>query len=224
MRSFIGRPLSPARRRLLCAGAGASLLLLAPLLQAAEASARTAPVWLVLGDSLSAAFGITPSQGWVALLQKRLDERGYPARVVNASISGETTAGGLARLPALLDRHKPKVVLIELGGNDGLRALPVAQLREHLQKMVSLSKAAGATPVLFEMRLPSNYGEAYVGPFTASFAEVARKNGVPCTPFFLAPIATDPDAFQDDGIHPRAAVQGKLLDGVWPTLARIAGP
>lgn len=173
---------------------------------------------LVLGDSLSAAYGIPLDQGWVALLQQRLEAGGYRERVVNASVSGETTAGGLARLPALLDRHRPRWVLVELGGNDGLRALPLAELRANLRKIVALTRAAGAEPILFEMRIPTNYGPDYAEGFRASFGEVARETGAPLVPFLLGAFATDPSAFQDDGIHPSLAAQQKILDAVWPTL------
>lgn len=181
-------------------------------------AASDAPVILVLGDSLSAAYGIPASQGWVALLQQRLQQRGYPQRVVNASVSGETTAGGLSRLPALLDRHKPQLVLIELGGNDGLRGQPLAKLQENLARMAELSRKAGARPVLFEMRIPSNYGPKYTEGFHAAFASVASAQQAPLVPFWLAGIALDPDAFQDDGIHPTVAAQPKMLEAVWPTL------
>ncbi|MGH8443734.1 MAG: arylesterase [Solimonas sp.] len=208
---------------------GGLLLCCAPLAMAAGPSpaatpsaATDGPVWLVLGDSISAAYGIPQSRGWVALLQQRLHERGYRARVVNASVSGETTAGGLARLPALLERHHPDVVLVELGGNDGLRALPVGKLRDNLTQIVALSHKAGARPAVFEMRLPSNYGAEYVAQFSDSFGVVARAQKVPLVPFLLMPIATDPASFQEDGIHPTAAVQDRLLDAVWPSLETLA--
>ena len=186
----------------------------------ADAAGRP-PVILVLGDSLSAAYGIPLEQGWVALLQARLKAGGYPQRVINASVSGETTAGGLARLPALLDRHQPQWVLVELGGNDGLRGLPLAKLRENLRQITALARAAGARPVLFEMRIPTNYGPDYAEGFRASFETVARESGAPLVPFFIGAIATDPAAFQEDGIHPTVAVQPGMLDAVWPTLAPL---
>lgn len=208
---------------------GCLLLCAVPFAAAADAAAAAnapaggdAPVWLVLGDSISAAYGIPQSRGWVALLQQRLRDRGYNARVVNASVSGETTAGGLARLPALLARHRPKVVLIELGGNDGLRALPIARLRDNLTQLVGLSRQAGARAAVFEMLLPSNYGPDYVAQFTASFGLVAKAQRATLVPFLLAPIAADPSAFQEDGIHPTAAVQDRLLDTVWPALEPLA--
>ncbi len=176
------------------------------------------PRILVLGDSLSAAYGIPLQRGWVALLQARLQAAGYPQRVVNASVSGETTAGGLSRLPALLERHRPHWVLIELGANDGLRGLPLARLEANLRQMAQLVRAAGAQPVLFEMRIPTNYGAAYSEGFRRSFAAVAAATDATLVPFFIGAFATDPGAFQDDGIHPTAAVQPRMLDAVWPLL------
>lgn len=201
-------------------GLGLAALGSAAATTAANTAPDARPVLLVLGDSLGAAYGIAAEQGWVALLQQRLDRAGYPARVVNASVSGETTAGGLARLPGLLERHRPRWVLVELGGNDGLRALPLARLRDNLRQIATLSRKAGARPVFFEMRIPTNYGAEYANGFSASFAEVARAAKAPLVPFFLGAIATDPAAFQDDGLHPTAAVQATLLDAVWPTLKR----
>ncbi len=177
-----------------------------------------APAILVTGDSLSAAYGIGLDQGWVALLQQRLKQQGYPHIVVNTSVSGETTRGALARLPAELARHKPAIVLIELGANDGLRGQPLKSLRENLRRMVALSRKAGATPVLFEMRLPANYGLQYTEAFRRSFGELAKVERVTLVPFFMSAIALDPAYFLEDGIHPNAAAQSKLLDAVWPTL------
>lgn len=191
------------------------------LLAAGLARAEPAPVILVVGDSLSAAYGIPVQQGWVHLLATRLEDRGYPHRVVNASVSGETTAGGLSRLPALLDRHTPRLVLLELGGNDGLRAQPPQKLRDNLVRLVALSRAAGAEPVLFEMQIPSNYGPAYTRDFQQSFVRVAREQEVALVPFFLAAIATDERWFQPDGIHPTAEAQPRMLDAVWPTLEAL---
>ena len=141
--------------------------------------------------------------------------------MVNASISGDTTAGGLSRLPKALDAHRPQIVLIELGGNDGLRGQPVAQLRGNLEKLVGLSRQAGAKPLLFEMRIPSNYGAAYTDRFYRSFGEVARATQTPLVPFFLARFAADPAQFQDDGIHPGAAAQPHMLDAVWTVLKPV---
>lgn len=196
---------------------------LAGALAFAPALKAGAPVILVVGDSLSAAYGISQSDGWVALLQTRLAEGGYPHRVVNASVSGETSAGGRSRLPGLLDRHQPQWVLLELGGNDGLRGQPVARLKENLTAMVRASRAAGAEPLLFEMRIPENYGPTYTRRFTAAFSEIGAAEDVPVVPFFLAAIAGDESWFQSDGIHPTAAAQPLLLDAVWPTLAPLLG-
>lgn len=182
------------------------------------ARAAEAPTILILGDSLSAAYGLSAEQGWVSLLARRLKDQGFGHRVVNASISGDTTAGGLSRLPAALDRHQPRIVLIELGANDGLRGQPVIQMRRNLEKLLALVRAKKAQPVLFEMRIPSNYGAAYTAQFTRSFAEVAKADKAALVPFFLLPIAADKKWFLDDEIHPNAAAQPLMLDAVWPTL------
>ena len=171
-----------------------------------------------MGDSLSASYGIPVESGWVQLLQARLREQGYPHRVVNGSVSGETTAGGLARLPAALERHQPSIVLIELGGNDGLRGLPLEQLRGNLTRMASLSRNAGAQPVLFEMRIPSNYGPASADGFFNSFGAVAREQKARLVPFFLTELLDRPGMFQEDGIHPTIEAQARLLEAAWPTL------
>lgn len=196
-----------------------TLLLWLPL---ATAPVRAAdPTVLVLGDSLSAGYGLDADQGWVHLLKQKLGAEGFPHQVVNASVTGETTAGGLARLPALLDRHRPQLVLVELGGNDGLRALPVVQIRQNLVRIVETSAQAGATAVLFEMRIPENYGATYTEAFTRTFGEVAADRKVPLVPFLLSAFATDPDAFLSDGIHPSAKAQPVILDTVWPHLAPL---
>lgn len=190
---------------------------------AATPQAPRVPVILVTGDSLSAAYGIGIEEGWVALLQKRLQQQGYPHRVVNTSVSGETTRGALARLPAELSQHKPEIVLIELGANDGLRGQSLKAMRDNLTKMVKLSQRAGAKPVLFEMRLPANYGPQYTEDFRKSFATVAKAQDVPMLPFFLSGIALQPGSFQSDGIHPTAAAQPGLLEAVWPALKPLLG-
>ncbi len=179
---------------------------------------------LVMGDSLSAAYGIPKSQGWVSLLQQRLDDLAYPLTVVNASISGETTEGGLRRLPSALDRVKPQLVLIELGANDGLRAQNLQHMRENLEQMIDLSRAAGADVVLFEMRIPPNYGARYSNAFRDSFHQIAQAADVVLVPFFLSAIAMDAAHFQDDGIHPTAAAQPQLLDAVWNEIETLLGP
>jgi acyl-CoA thioesterase I len=174
-----------------------------------------------MGDSLSAAYGIPLQAGWVKLLEQRLAQEGYPHRVVNASIAGETAAGGLRRLPAALDTHRPQLVLLQLGANDGLRGLPLEELRRNLTDMVRVSRSAGAEPVLFEMHIPPNYGPVYTQRFHQTIVEVARELDVALVPFLLAEIALDPDMFLDDGIHPSAQAQPRLLDAVWPVLATL---
>ena len=183
-----------------------------------SAAALAAPKILVFGDSLGAGYGLEADKGWVTLLQQRLRKQAYPQEVINASISGETTSGGLARLPAALDQHKPAIVLIELGGNDGLRGLPAKNLRENLVAMLALSRKAGARPVLFEIRMPPNYGAVYTAAFQKAFHEAAKTAKAPLVPFFLAAIVDKPGMFQADDIHPTAAAQALLLDAVWPTL------
>jgi len=176
------------------------------------------PVILILGDSLSAAFGIPVEEGWVARLQRRLDAEGYDYRVVNASLSGETTASGLQRLPRALELHDPAVVIVELGGNDGLRGLPVAELEANLGAIVRLSRLAGSTAVLTGIRVPTNYGPRYTHDFFAAYGRVASADCVALVPFFLEGIATVEGLFQSDGIHPTVEAQPLLLDNVWPAL------
>lgn len=173
---------------------------------------------LVVGDSLSAGFGLEPGQGWVTLLQDRLEARGYGYRVVNASISGDTTTAGLGRLPRALRLHQPAIVLIELGGNDGLRATPVALIRDNLAAMVRLAQAAGARVILAGMQMPPNYGMRYTADFAAVWPAVAKATGAPLIGFFLQGVALDPALMQADGIHPNAAGQPRLLDNAWPVI------
>jgi acyl-CoA thioesterase-1 len=194
------------------------VLLLAFLGLSGTVAAAGKPVILVLGDSLSAGYGIPVDQGWVARLQRRLDAEGYGYAVVNASVSGETTVGALERLPRALARHKPALVVIELGGNDGLRGLPVAELRANLEALVSVSREAGAQVLLAAVRMPPNYGPQYTEKFYAVYEGVAKDLRVPWVPFFLEGIALREDLFQDDGIHPDLRAQPILLDNVWPVL------
>lgn len=189
----------------------------------AAAPAAGAPTILVLGDSLSAGYGIRVEEGWVTLLQRRLRSQGYGHRVVNASVSGETTGGALARLPRILKVQKPSLVIVELGGNDGLRGLPIEELRRNLERLVVLSRQAGAQVLIAGMRIPSNYGAQYTDRFFATFGEVARQQKVPLVPFFLEKVAFDEKYFQPDGIHPTAAAQPLLLDTVWPVLKPMLG-
>jgi acyl-CoA thioesterase-1 len=191
--------------------------LLCPALFAQAAPAES-PAILVVGDSLSAAYGVPVEQGWVALLQGRLKSQGYGYRVVNASVSGETTGGALARLPRALERHRPAVVIIELGGNDGLRGLPIEDVRRNFDSLIGLSRAAGAKVLLVGMRIPPNYGPAYAGSFHGLYGQLATEYRLPLVPFFLDGIALDDALMQEDGIHPNAAAQPKLLALVWPKL------
>lgn len=175
---------------------------------------------LVLGDSISAAYGIPRERGWVALLQQKLSGR----EVINASISGETTEGGNARLPALLNKHQPAVVVIELGGNDGLRGFQIQRIRDNLAQMVQRSQAAGARVLLVGMKIPPNYGLRYTSDFAESYTLTAQRFDIPLVPFVLQGVATDPELMQDDGIHPRAEGQQRLLDNIWPHLQPLVKP
>jgi acyl-CoA thioesterase-1 len=176
---------------------------------------------LVFGDSLSAAYGIELEDGWVALLQERLRAQGRPHQVTNASVSGETTAGGRARLPELLAREAYTLVVIELGGNDGLRGLSLAQTEGNLRAMIEAARAAGAQVLLVGMRLPPNYGATYTEAFAAIYPKLAREFDVALVPFLLDGVATDPALMQPDRIHPRAQAQSRLLDTVWPVLVPL---
>ena len=197
---------------------GIVLLGMLPLRAANAAAAPAAPVVLVIGDSLSAGYGLETGAGWVALLQRRLHDKGLDWRVVNASISGETTAGGMQRLPALLQRDHPRVVVVELGGNDALRGLSLAATESNLRSMVSACQYFGARVLLVGMRIPPNYGPAYTRGFEQIFPRVARLQRVPLVPFLLADVVGHPDWFQADDIHPTAKAQPVMLDTVWPLL------
>jgi acyl-CoA thioesterase-1 len=201
----------------------AATLALAALMLAAHPAFATAapPTLVVLGDSLSAGYGLKAGEGWVSLLADRMAREGYGYRVVNASVSGETTAGGLARLPHVIDREHPALLVVELGANDGLRGLPVPALAANLTAMARAGRTAGARVVLVGMRLPPNYGAEYTSSFAAAFAAVARAEHLPLVPFLLAPIASDATRFQADGLHPVATAEPALLDTVWPVLAPL---
>lgn len=173
---------------------------------------------LVVGDSLSAAFGIDPQQGWVALLGKRLRHERTDYKVVNASISGDTTANGAARLPALLARHKPAIVIIQLGGNDGLRGLPIAEMKHNLAQMVQQAQSSGAQVVLVGVEIPPNYGPVYTDKFRATYRTVATEFNVPLVPSILRGIELDRTKMQADGLHPNAGAQQRLLENVWRAL------
>lgn len=191
--------------------------MLSALLSVPAARAQ-APAILVLGDSLSAGYGLRPGEGWVTLLEQRLAKQGYGYRVVNASVTGETTDGGLARLPRALELHQPSIVVIELGGNDGLRGLPVPGIRRNLSALITQSRAAGARVVLVGMRIPSNYGPRYTESFHAVYGELARQHKVALVSFFLDGIALRETLFQPDGIHPNARAQPIMLDNLWAEL------
>lgn len=173
---------------------------------------------LVFGDSLSAGYGLANGQSWPALLAKRIESEKPSWSVANASLSGETTAGGRTRLPAALERFKPAVTVIALGANDGLRGLPPAQMHDNLVAMVRAAKARSARVLLVGIRLPPNYGPEYNGRLERVYRQVAAQEKVPLLPFLLEPIALDAAAFQADGLHPNAAAQAKILDHVWATL------
>ena len=176
---------------------------------------------LVLGDSLSAEYGLPRGTGWVALLEQRLAARRPPWRVVNASISGETTAGGRTRLGELLAKHAPALVVVELGGNDALRGLPLAGTEANLREMVRAAKGAGARVLLLGMRMPPNYGRAYGEQFEALYRRVAESEKVPLVPFFLEAFGEKEEFFQPDRIHPAQKAQPLMLDAVWPTLSKL---
>lgn len=191
-------------------------MLLVPL--AAQAAGRTI---LVFGDSISAGYGLKTEEGWVALLQKRLDGQGYGYRVVNASVSGETTSGGMARLPRALALHEPAVVVLELGANDALRGLPLELSQRSLAGMIEASRATGAKVLLLGMRIPPNYGPRYANGFERMYAELAKQFDIPLVPFFMEKVALDDTLLQADRLHPTAAAQPLLLDTAWPALRRL---
>lgn len=190
-------------------------LLMVFLLGAPAASACTL---LVLGDSISAAYGMAQDQGWVQHLQQRLHDHSLPCRVVNASISGDTTAGGLRRLPGLLERHQPEVLLLELGGNDGLRGLSLPQMKHNLSAMIELARGEGVRVLLLGVQLPPNYGERYTRAFEQVFEQLSREHQVPLLPSVVAGIGGKGELMQSDGIHPNAAAQPHILELVWPKL------
>ncbi len=191
------------------------------LLGFAQSSAATGQSVLVLGDSISAAYGMSLEQGWVALLADQLEASHPHTVVVNASISGETSGGGLRRLPQLLEQHQPRIVIIELGGNDGLRGYPVNRFRDNLREMAQLSQQAGARVIFLSMEIPPNYGSRYTRLFRESFGVVAEETGSVLGPFMLEGVATEPSLMQADGIHPTVEAQPALLNNVWPTLQSL---
>ena len=190
------------------------------LLFIGTAQAATIMVW---GDSLSAGYGLEADEAWPTLLQTRLDEEGFRHTVVNASVSGETSAGGRSRLPAALEQHEPDIVILELGANDGLRGLPPKLLAENLDAMISAARSAGAQVLLVGMQMPPNYGPVYTRRFAQTFTTVAKAQKVPLVPFLLEGFADQPELFLNDGIHPTADAQHKVLDTVWHGLKPLLG-
>lgn len=172
----------------------------------------------MLGDSLSAGYGLSPGQSWVDLLRNRLTAAGYPHEVVNASISGDTTRGGFARLPRALTIHQPEVVIIELGGNDGLRGIPISEIRRNMDGMLQLARRAGASVLVAGMRLPPNYGPVYTEKFRQTLQTAAEAGQAGYIPFVLEDVALEPGMMQADGIHPTADAQPIILDRIWPYL------
>jgi acyl-CoA thioesterase-1 len=187
----------------------------------AAPAAVAAPTVLIVGDSLSAGYGLARHEKWPSLLQTRLQTRGYPHAVVNASISGDTTSGGLARLPRALELNEPALVVIALGGNDGLRALPIPEFRRNLAEMIQLSRTAGAKVLLAGIHIPPNYGPAYTEAFHQVYHDLADEYGTGLVPFILDGVALEPGLMQADGLHPTAAAQPRILDNLWPELERL---
>ena len=191
-------------------------------LLAASASAYSAPkTVLVLGDSLSAEYGLSRGSGWVALLERKLKDEKIEATIVNASISGETTSGGRTRLPALLEQHKPDIVVIELGANDGLRGLPVPAAEANLRSMVAMAKRAKAQVLLVGMKLPPNYGRSYTERFYGMYARLAKELNAPLVPFMLDKVAEKPALFQADRLHPAAEAHPTILANIWPQFSAL---
>ena len=181
----------------------------------------TSPKVLVMGDSLSSGYGIPRESGWVALLQNRLENSGLSYNIINASITGETTSGGANRIKSLLDTHQPDIVIIELGGNDGLRALSLKKMRRNLEKMIALSQLNDAQIVLLGMRIPNNYGRQYANQFHQIYLDLAEDYDLPLLPFFLQDVALNSSLMQRDGVHPNEKAQPVLLDNIWPVLSPL---
>ncbi len=184
----------------------------------AHAQAAESPTILILGDSLSAGYGIDVDQSWAALLQQRLEEQGYEHRVVNASISGETTEGGATQVTRAIDTFSPDLIILALGGNDGLRGFPPARIKENLGKIAGQAKASGADVVLLGIRIPTNYGARYTSAFEAVYPEVAEEQGLLWIEFFMEGVALNDELLQEDRIHPNEKAQPILLDNAWPII------
>ncbi|HJO11926.1 MAG: arylesterase [Gammaproteobacteria bacterium] len=181
-------------------------------------AAESEPVLLVYGDSLSAAYGIAEEDGWVNLLTQKLEQESFSFEVVNGSVSGETTVGGLARLPAMLNSFSPALVILELGANDGLRGLPLTVIRENLLTMIDLIQQSGADVLLAGIQIPPNYGPRYTLPFFEQFIDIAKDKDLPLVPFLIDRIPQQPELMQNDGLHPKAEAQFMILENVWPVL------
>ena len=195
-----------------------AFVLMACMLCAAASAHSASKTLLVLGDSLSAEYGLVRGSGWVPLLEKRLKEKNADVKVVNASISGDTTSGGRARLQPLLDRHKPDVLVLELGANDALRGLPITATESNLRAIIESAQKIGAKVLLVGMQIPPNYGSEYANRFSGLFPKLAKEHKLPLVPFLLAPLIERPDLFQGDRLHPTAEAQPLLLDTIWPKL------
>jgi acyl-CoA thioesterase-1 len=194
------------------------LLTLLLILSAVAADGADTPTVLVLGDSLSAGYGIDVDQSWTALLQSRLESQGYEHRVVNASISGETTEGGASRIAAALKEFAPEVVIVALGGNDGLRGFPPERIKSNMLRIIDTAEEKGAAVVLLGIRIPTNYGTRYTRAFENVYRELAEERRLPWIEFFMEGVALDEDLMQDDGIHPNEKAQPVLLDNAWPVI------
>ncbi len=192
-------------------------------MQCGAAGSADNPTVLIFGDSLSAGFGIDVDQSWGALLQSRLESQGYEHRVINASISGETTEGGVARIGAALERFQPALIILELGANDGLRGFPAERLRGNLDKIVVASKDSGAAVVLLGIRIPPNYGARYTEAFENTFRDVAIEHDIPWIEFFMEGIALNDELLQADGLHPNLKAQPLLLENAWPIISASLG-
>jgi len=191
------------------------------LLSPPAGTAAAPPTILVLGDSLSSAYGMDDRQGWVNLLRDKLDDKGYPHEVVNASVSGDTTRDALSRLDATLQRHQPDIVIVELGGNDGLRALSIDAIRANLSRILDIVRESGAKIILAGIRMPPNYGPIYTEAFERLYPELAEQFNAVLIPFFMEDVASEPRLMQDDGVHPNAEAQPVLLDNVWSVLEPV---
>lgn len=218
---LLSRQLHPALCKNLLVFIAVAIVLLPSPLPASETlsdNEKNLPVLLVLGDSLSASFGIEQSDGWVALLTDKLQKHQYRMKVINASISGETTQGGLQRLPSLLAKHKPSLVIVELGGNDGLRGLKLSLIESNLRQIIEKIKASQSSALLMGIRLPPNYGQIYTEKFYQIYQDLAKQENVPLVPFLLDGVATNSALMQEDGIHPTAKAQPVMLKNVWEIL------